>query len=33
MKVAAPEQMGANTIMWIIRPSFRAGKTIIPLYE
>jgi hypothetical protein len=33
MRVAAPERMGANTIMWIIRPVIQAGKTSIALYE
>lgn len=33
MKVAAPEQIGAKAVMWIIRPSLHAGKNIIPLYE
>jgi len=33
MRVAAPERMGANTVMWIIRPAIRAGKTEISLYE
>lgn len=33
MRVAAPEPMGTNTVMWIIRPIVQAGKTQIPLHE
>jgi hypothetical protein len=33
MRVAAPQRMGADTVMWILRPTVRAGKTVIPLYE
>jgi hypothetical protein len=33
LRVAAPERMGTNTVMWIIRPVIRAGKTVIPLYD
>ena len=31
LRVAAPERMGTDTVMWIIRPVIRAGKTLIPL--
>ncbi|WP_348218048.1 hypothetical protein [Capsulimonas sp.] len=31
MRVAAPERMGADTVMWIIHPAIRAGKTSISL--
>ena len=31
LPVAAPERMGTNTVMWIIRPAIQAGKTLIPL--
>ena len=31
MQVAAPDRMGTNTVMWIIRPIVRAGKTEISL--
>lgn len=31
MPVAAPERMGTNSVMWIIRPVIAAGKTTIPL--
>jgi len=31
MRVAAPERMGTNIVMWIIRPVIQPGSTIIPL--
>ena len=31
LPVAAPERMGTNTVMWIIRPAIQAGRTLIPL--
>lgn len=31
MQVAAPERMGTNIVMWIIRPVVQTGKTIILL--
>lgn len=33
MQVAAPERMGENTLMWIIRPAIRVGRTEISLSE
>jgi hypothetical protein len=33
MRLAAPERMGENAVMWIIRPDISAGKTKIRLPE
>ncbi len=33
LRTAAPERLGQKTVMWILRPTVQAGRTVIPLNE